>query len=387
MPTPAFSAAQKAARTDVGPLDVTGTASGAVPDALTAEAAPAAQDLPQHAALAVAVRDGLVESVHYGSVIATAPDGSILAAAGDPLAPFYPRSSLKPLQAVAMVRAGLELPADLLALAAASHSGAAKHRDGALRILEQHGLTASDLENSTDLPYGINEREEWLRSGGRPTQLTQNCSGKHAAMAATCVINGWPVRGYLEPSHPLQQLVAQTIIELTGEQPFALSTDGCGTPLLALTLRGMARAFGRIGRASAAAGSTGRDSSTPGDGGTLPLTAEATVGRAIQQHPDMVAGDHRDVTELMHLLPGTVAKDGFEGIQLVGLPDGRAVAVKIADGADRARMPVTVRVLKALGEDTASLAGIASAPVLGGGRQVGRLLSTDFLSTPVKEAA
>jgi L-asparaginase II len=186
--------------------------------------------------------------------------------------------------------------------------------------------------------------------------------------------------------------VAQTIIELTGEQPFAHSTDGCGTPLLALTLPGMARAFGRIGRASAPAGTTSAaagntKTSTSDDGGTLPLTAEAAVGRAIQLHPDMVAGDHRDVTELMHLLPGTVAKDGFEGIQLVGLPDGRAVAVKIADGADRARMPVTVRVLKALGEDTASLAGIASAPVLGGGRQVGRLLSTDFLSTPVKEAA
>ncbi|UZX05035.1 asparaginase [Arthrobacter sp. CDRTa11] len=387
MPTPAFSAAQKAARTEVGALDVTGPVTAA-----TADVAPAAHDLPQHAALAVAVRDGLVESVHYGSVIATAPDGSILAAAGDPLRPFYPRSSLKPLQAVAMVRAGLELPADLLALAAASHSGAAKHRDGALRILEQHGLTASDLENSTDLPYGISEREEWLRSGGRATQLAQNCSGKHAAMAATCVINGWPVRGYLEPSHPLQQFVAQTIIELTGEQPFAYSTDGCGTPLLALTLPGMARAFGRIGRASAPAGTTSAAAGntktvTSDDGGTLPLTAEAAVGRAIQLHPDMVAGDHRDVTELMHLLPGTVAKDGFEGIQLVGLPDGRAVAVKIADGADRARMPVTVRVLKALGEDTASLAGIASAPVLGGGRQVGRLLSTDFLSTPVKEAA
>jgi L-asparaginase II len=221
-------------------------------------------------------------------------------------------------------------------------------------------------------------------------------------MAATCVINGWPVRGYLEPSHPLQQLVAETIVELTGEQPFALSTDGCGTPLLALTLRGMARAFGKISRASAAAGNAAAgsagagsaaasnmrsDSSTPDDGGTLALSAEATVGRAIRQHPDMVAGDHRDVTELMHLLPGAVAKDGFEGIQLVGLPDGRAVAVKIADGADRGRMPVTVRVLGALGEDTASLAGIASAPVLGGGRQVGLLLPTDFLSAPVKEAA
>jgi len=163
--------------------------------------------LPQHAPLAVQTRDGLVESVHYGSAVATAADGRILLAAGDPQVAFYPRSALKPLQAVAMVRAGLDLPADLMALAAASHSGAATHRNGARRILELHGLTPADLENSTDLPYGSREREEWLGEGGQPSQLAQNCSGKHAAMAATCVINGWTVRGYLDPAHPLQQLV------------------------------------------------------------------------------------------------------------------------------------------------------------------------------------
>ena len=104
----------------------------------------------------------------------------------------------------------------------------------------------------------------------------------------------------------------------------------------------------------------------------------------------MVAGDGRDVTALMRLLPGAVAKDGFEGVQLVGLPDGSAVAVKISDGGDRARMPATVRLLEALGVDIEPLAGIATAPVLGGGHQVGQLLATDFLdstpSTPDNEA-
>jgi L-asparaginase II len=344
-------------------------------------AAHTAAALPQHQPLVAAIRDGLVESVHYGSAIALAADGSIQATAGDPLAAFYPRSSLKPLQAVAMIRAGLELPADLLALAAASHSGAAEHRDGALRILELHGLAITDLENSTDLPYGVAEREEWLRAGGRATQLTQNCSGKHAAMAATCVINGWPVRGYLDPTHPLQQLVARTVTDLAGEQPLAISTDGCGTPLFALTLRGMARAFGRLARA---AGPLGNAS----DGGASPdaPSAEAAVGLAMQQHPQMVAGEGRDVTGLMRLLPGAVAKDGFEGVQLVGLPDGSAVAVKISDGGDRARMPATVKLLEALGVDTAPLAAIATAPVLGGGHQVGQLQATDFLSKPVNEA-
>jgi L-asparaginase II len=331
--------------------------------------------LPQHTPLVAATRDGLVESVHYGSAIALEADGTTAAAAGDPLAPFYPRSSLKPLQAVAMVRAGLQLPADLLALAAASHSGGAKHRQGALRILEQHGLSVSDFGNSRDLPYGPAEREEWLRNGGRATQLTQNCSGKHAAMAATCTINGWPVKGYLDPSHPLQRLVAATVTELTGEEPRALSTDGCGTPLYALTLTGMARAFGTIALAAA-----------DDDG-----SAEAVVGLAMQQHPDMVAGEGRDVTELMRLLPGAVAKDGFEGVQLVGLADGRSAAVKISDGGDRARMPATLKLLEALGLDTTGLAALGTAPVVGGGLQVGLLQATDFLShpslsTPVNEA-
>ena len=365
MPAPALPAAQTAVPGTAAHAFLTGTGSGT---------------LPRHAPLVVATRDGLVESVHYGSVIATAADGSILATAGDPLAPFYPRSSLKPLQAVAMVRAGLNLPADLLALTAASHSGGAKHRGGTQRILAMHGLAVGDLENSTDLPYGTSEREDWLRTGFLATQLTQNCSGKHAAMAATCVINGWPVKGYLDPSHPLQQLVAATVTELTGEEPFARSTDGCGTPLFALTLRGMARAFGTIAAAS-----------TSDDGGTAPLLAEAAVGLAMRQHPDMVAGERRDVTELMRLLPGSVAKDGFEGVQLVGLPDGRAVAVKISDGGDRARMPATVHVLEVLGVDTAPLAGIGTAPVLGGGHKVGLLQPADFLpalilSTPVNEA-
>lgn len=323
---------------------------------------PAPARLPEHAPLAVQTRDGLVESVHYGSAIATAADGRTLLTAGDPLAAFYPRSALKPLQAVAMVRAGLDLPGELLALAAASHSGAAAHRDGALRILDLHGLTPEDLQNSTDLPYGTAEREQWLGGGGTATQLTQNCSGKHAAMAATCVINGWPVRGYLDPAHPLQQLVARTVVDLTGEEPRGATTDGCGTPLFALTLPGMARAFGRLAAS---------------DGG-----AEAAVAGAMRRHPVMVAGEDRDVTALMRLVPGLLAKDGFEGVQLVGLPDGRALAVKISDGGDRARMPVTVRLLEALDVDTSALPGLATSAVLGGGRPVGLLQATDFLAAP-----
>lgn len=346
--------------------------SPAMPASHSLSAPPAvAVTLPRHEPLAFQTRNGMVESVHYGSLIATAPDGSTLLSAGEPQAAFYPRSSLKPLQSVAMVRAGLDLPADLLALTAASHSGAERHLDGASRILELHGLTPAALENSTDLPYGVREREEWLRSGGQPTQLAQNCSGKHAAMAATCVINGWPVQGYLDPSHPLQKLVAETVTELTGEEPAGISTDGCGTPLFALSLAGMARAFGRLAAAGLPDGIF--------DGGApAPEGPEAAVAHSMRRHPEMVAGVGRDVTDLMRLLPGALAKDGFEGVQLVGLPDGRAVAVKISDGGDRARMPVAVRALEAIGVDTSDLAGIATGVVLGGGRPVGLLQAADF---------
>ncbi|MEA5456617.1 asparaginase [Sinomonas sp. JGH33] len=327
-----------------------------------APAGAATPSLPAHVPLAVQTRGGVVEGVHYGSVAATASDGSLLTSAGDPRAAFFPRSALKPLQAVALVRAGLNVPAELLALAAASHSGAPEHRRGALRILALHGLDVSALENTPDLPYGAAEREAWLRSGGHADRVCQNCSGKHAAMAAVCTLNGWSVAGYLDPAHPLQQLVAATVSELTGERPSAWTTDGCGTPLPAMSLTGMARAYGTLARAGA-----NDDDARPG--------AEAAVARAMAAHPHMVAGEGRDVVRLMRLLPGAVAKDGFEGVQLVGLPDGRAVAVKISDGGDRARMPVAVRALKALGVVEAAPGGalsvLAESPVLGGGRPVG----------------
>jgi L-asparaginase II len=358
-----------------------------IPHALVTPRGKAHPGTPRHVPLAEATRDGLVESVHYGSLVATRPDGDILLSAGDPEAAMYPRSSLKPLQAVALVRAGLKLPADLLALTAASHSGAAEHRAGAIRILSLHGLTEADLENNADLPYGVREREEWLRAGKQPSRLAQNCSGKHAAMAATCVVNGWTVKGYLRPEHPLQLLVKDVITELTGEDAAAVSTDGCGTPLFAHSLHGMARAYGRLAAARmepSDADKSDADSSdtdhSDADRGTG--SAEAAVAHAMRRHPEMVAGEGRDVTALMRAVPGLLAKDGFEGLQLIGLADGRGLAIKISDGGDRARLPVTLRALAELGveNDSGALAAISPAPVLGGARTVGVLRATDFLS-------
>jgi len=337
-------------------------------------------DIPSHVPLATLSRDQRVEGVHYGSFAVVSPDGELLFSAGDPLTPFYPRSALKPFQAVAMLRAGLELPDDLLALASASHSGGPEHRDGARRILEIHGLTEDALANSRDLPYGVAEREQWLRDGGTADQICQNCSGKHAAMAGVCTLNGWAVEGYLNPEHPLQRLVAETVAELTGEEPAQWSTDGCGTPLPAISLTAMARGYGRLARLAAEAaenaGATDGAASPSADRTGIDAAA-AAVGRAMMRHPEMVAGEGRDVTALMRALPGVLAKDGFEGVQLIGLPSGHAVAVKISDGGDRARMPVAIRALASLGVDVEPLTALAAPPVLGGGVVRGHLEALD----------
>lgn len=314
-------------------------------------------NLPAHAPLAVQTRGDAVESIHYGSLVTTAPDGAVTATLGDGQAGFYPRSALKPLFAVAMVRAGLNLGSEQLALAAASHSGSERHQQVAASTLAGAGLDASVLANSTDLPYGVEERKAWLRDGNGPTRLAQNCSGKHAALVALCVQRGWPVEGYLDTTHPINELLRSTVEELTGEAVGATSTDGCGTPVYTLSLAGVARAFGRL--ASAAEG-----------------TAERAVADAMRTHPELVAGEGRDVTDVMRAAPGLLAKDGFEGIQAIGLADGTGLALKISDGGDRARMPVAAAALTRLVDDrslAAALQPFLAVGALGGGERVGEL--------------
>jgi L-asparaginase II len=179
-----------------------------------------------------------------------------------------------------------------------------------------------------------------------------NCSGKHAAMLRTCVANGWDSSGYLAVTHPVQRACLHGIERLAGEHVRQLAVDGCGAPQHALTLAGLARAF------SALATSGGNESRT---------------AKAMRSHPWHVGGTDRDVTRLMAGVPGLVAKDGAEGVYAAALPDGSAVALKIADGGGRARTPVLVAALRALGVEAEVLDELATAPVLGGGRQVGEV--------------
>ena len=314
------------------------------------------QRVPLYDAPVVAhvIRSGFVESVHHGSVVALDADGSTLLAIGDVAGPIFPRSSSKPIQALAMLRAGLDLDGELLAMAAASHSGERFHLNNVLRILAGAGLTEQDLQNTPDLPYDETERTEWIAAGRKATSLAQNCSGKHSAMLATCVAAGWDTATYRDPQHPLQRLMEQTLADVSGESVAATGIDGCGAAVMAVSLTGLARAFSRI--AAAPKG-----------------TNEAKVADAMRAFPQCVGGTRRDVTALMRGVPGLIAKDGAESVYAVGLDDGRAIALKIADGGQRARPIVMVAALRRLGIDSDVFDKMAHAPVLGHGHLVGSI--------------
>lgn len=316
--------------------------------------------------LARVVRGDLVESVHLGHVVVLGPDGEPAAGAGDPDVVVWPRSSLKPLQAVALLRAGLDVDDDGLALACASHSGEERHLDVVRAVLTGVGHDEADLQNTPGLPLGREAAAAWRAAGRGPEPVAQNCSGKHAAMLATCAAAGWPTPGYLAPDHPVQRAVRAGVEELTGVAVEHVTVDGCGAPLLSTTLRGLARGLGRVAAAGAEAATAATDDvATP--------SAEARVARAMAGRPDLVGGEGRDVTAFMAAVPGLVAKDGAEGVYAAGLPDGTAVALKMSDGGDRARAAVMAEALVAALEiSAAARGGAADDDVVAAVRAVGR---------------
>ena len=299
------------------------------------------------------VRSGVVESVHRASVLAVRADGTHALALGDVERPVFPRSSNKPLQAVGLLDAGWQPPdEEALALATASHSGEPAHLAVVRHTLAAAGLDEDALGCPAMLPLSEPAAHALLRAGGGASRLTMNCSGKHAAMLATCVARGWPTTGYLDAEAPVQQALTAALERLAGEPVQHVAVDGCGAPQHALSLRGLARAFTAL---------------ATGDG-TCRRTADAMTAR-----PDLVGGTGREVTDLMAGIPGLVAKDGAEGVFAAALPDGSAVAVKVADGATRAAVPVLVAGLRAPGVQAEVLDRLATTPVLGGGVPVGEL--------------
>ena len=312
---------------------------------------------PAPVPVAEVIRNDFIEGRHHGSVVALEADGSVAWSVGAVDTPVLPRSCNKPLQAVAMVRLGLDLPPELLALVCASHSGEGFHVDGVRRMLASVGLDESALQTPADYPLDNQVREAAIRSGRERDRVSMNCSGKHAGMLATCVVNGWDTATYRDHDHPLQRAITASYAELTGEPVTTVAVDGCGAPLLSASLTGLARAFSTVARTTSG--------------------AEAQVADAIRSHPEWVSGTRRDERALLASVPGAIAKAGAEACYAVALPDGRAVALKIEDGGARARPVVMAAALQRLGVDAEpGVAGEALrrtglVEVLGGGRPVG----------------
>ncbi|MEV0581429.1 asparaginase [Nonomuraea sp. NPDC050310] len=292
------------------------------------------------------VRSGFVESTHQARMLAVGADGRPVRVHGAVDSLVSPRSSMKPIQALAMLRHGLALEDELLALACASHSGESFHVDGARKILAGAGLDEGALRCPEDYPED--------RAISEKARIFMNCSGKHSAMLATCVVNGWPVETYLEPTHPLQRAIRATVEELTGERVAATGVDGCGAPLFFVSMLGVTRAFRTIALAEA-------DS------------PEGRIFGAMTGFPEWTSGTTRPEAKLMRAVPGLLVKVGAEAFDAFAHRDGRAGAVKIEDGGQRARTPVTVAALRALGLDAPELDELATGTLFGGGRPVGEV--------------
>ena len=300
--------------------------------------------------LAELVRSDVVESVHRGYLVALNGDGSKNLVLGDSRQLIFPRSTIKSIQAAAMVRNGLDLEPRLLAFAASSHSGSAMHIAAVREILAMAGLDDSALQCMLDKPLGEIERREY---GDAPaTRIAMNCSGKHAAMLLTCFINKWPIENYLDPVHPLQVACHQELEELSGERITLTSTDGCGAPLFLISVMGLARAIRALAISTE--------------------SRHSKVFGASREFPEMVAGENRLSTQMMREVKGLYAKEGAEAVQVAAMPDGRTLVFKVSDGSMRPFKVLIHAGLKRLGIDS----NYISEPVLGGSTVIGELRAT-----------
>lgn len=302
------------------------------------------------AVLAEYVRDGVVESEHRGFLVMLNSDGSIFKSLGDIDTKVFPRSAIKCAQASAMVRNGLVLEPRLLALAQSSHSGGDIHMNGAREILASVGLDESALQCALDRPIGEVEKRAW---GEKPAaRIAMNCSGKHSAMLATCVKNGWPIESYLEQNHPLQLAIKAELENLAGETITLTSTDGCGAPLFLISVIGLARVV-----------HSATISTDP---------VHQSVMAAARALPEMVGGIGRHNTEMMQQVPGLFMKDGAEAVNVTSLSDGRAFAIKVSDGSQRAFRTIVHACLEEFEIDSP----FSPEKVMGGPRVIGTIRAT-----------
>jgi L-asparaginase II len=287
------------------------------------------------------LRGGRVESRHRVSYAVADASGALRHAGGASDRPVFPRSAVKPLQALVLLESGAAerfgVSQAELALACASHGGEARHVDLVRRWLARLGLDQTALECGTHPPTHAPSAERLLAAGQTPEPVHNNCSGKHTGMLTVARHIAAPLAGYIAADHPVQRLVAATLAEMAGlaalPEP---ATDGCGIPTYPLTLAQLATAMARLGDPHAL--SPARRS------------ACLEVCRAMTAHPELVAGSGRPCTAIMTAAPDVVVKTGAEGVYAAALPKlGLGLALKVEDGAGRAAPVALVALLEALG--------------------------------------
>lgn len=313
--------------------------------------------------LAVVERSGFIESRHAGAAVVLSPEGEVVARHGNTEALILPRSSLKPVQAVACLTAGAVLEGEQLALSTASHSGTDRHAEVVREMLTAGGLNEDDLACPPAWPSDSATRDEMVREHGQEARVRMNCSGKHAAMLRACIATGWPTDGYLDPAHPLQAHIRDVVERLTGEKMAHTAVDGCGAPVYALTLTGLARAIHRIGTASERS----------------PFALHRVAGslvKAVRENPWTIDGPGRPDTIAIERL-GVFAKGGAEGVMVMVAPNGTTVALKMLDGGARASTIVAATLLARAGglrdAEVAALSDALPLTVHGGGASVGTI--------------
>lgn len=299
------------------------------------------------------VRNSLVESIHSGHLLILGSDGSEILALGDLDQLIYPRSAVKSLQASAMLRAGLKLNEQQIALACASHAGSSQHLEVILSTLKSVGLDQSALLNTPDKPLGTLERAAWGDKAA--SSLAANCSGKHAAMVACCAINGWDLSSYKDSGHKLQLAIASEFEALSGEAISHTGVDGCGAPLFALSIRALARAIRNL--------TLSKD------------LIHQSIINSCRQNPVLVSGINRLPTILMERVSGLFVKDGAESVMVISTSSGEVIVWKVSDGSQRAAGVLAKASLSILGIE------LDTEPeyVMGGGQVVGEIRASKLI--------
>jgi L-asparaginase II len=284
-------------------------------------------------------RGPLVESMHTGAFAVAGPTGDVLLSVGDVTRPVYPRSAIKPLQALALLETGAadrwQLEDADIAIACASHSGSARHTERVRAMLARAGLAPAALGCGAHPPGDEQAGRQLILTGTRPDQLHNNCSGKHAGMLLTAAHLGEPMADYWQVEHPVQKRI-RTILEglcARGLGPEVTGIDGCSVPNWAVPVADLARAF--------AAFATGEGP------GAAHFASAQRIMKACWAAPDMVGGDGRLDTEVMRRLPNEVVlKTGAEGVYAAALPQaGLGIALKIDDGARRAAEALVLAIM------------------------------------------